>query len=72
MANQNQDDFDRDGSGDACDNGIDSDGTPNNSDDCKFTYPDEVLDPTTGCSVDQLCPCEGPRGTIALWKHHCK
>jgi hypothetical protein len=30
----------------------------------------EVVDPGTGCSIAQLCPCEGPRGTTVPWKNH--
>jgi hypothetical protein len=30
----------------------------------------EIVDPTTGCSIAQLCPCEGPRGQSIAWKNH--
>jgi hypothetical protein len=29
-----------------------------------------VADPSTGCSIAQLCPCEGPHGTTEPWKNH--
>ena len=25
-----------------------------------------------GCSIAQLCPCDGPRGTTVGWKNHGK
>jgi hypothetical protein len=69
-ANGSQADFDHDGSGDACDDDVDGDGTANSGDVCGFTELDAVVKPAEGCSIDQLCPCEGPRGTTGSWKNH--
>jgi hypothetical protein len=68
--NPDQYDFDGDGEGDACDNDTDGDGVLNDPDLCGLTPTDEVVDPATGCSIAQLCPCEGPRGTTERWKNH--
>jgi hypothetical protein len=73
IANSGQTDFDGDGSGDACDSDLDGDGVPNTAPDaCAFTPSGEMVDPTSGCSIAQYCPCEGPRGTTELWKNHGK
>jgi hypothetical protein len=64
--------WDGDEYGDACDDDIDDDGVNNNSEVCEFTPIDEIVDPNTGCSLDQLCPCEGQRGTTLPWKNHGK
>ena len=29
-----------------------------------------TVEPATGCSIAQLCPCAGPRGTTQPWKNH--
>ncbi len=71
-ANLDQFDFDGDGEGDACDADIDNDGVDNGDDLCAFTGFDEVVEAATGCSIDQLCPCDGPRGTTQSWKNHGK
>jgi len=42
----------------------------NDNDICEFTPLAEVVDSTNGCSIDQLCPCDGPRGTTTPWKNH--
>jgi hypothetical protein len=68
-ANASQADFDSDGKGDACDEDVDGDGVPNDNDICAFTPLDAIFSPE-GCSINQLCPCEGPRGTTELWKNH--
>jgi Thrombospondin type 3 repeat len=69
-ANPSQFDFDGDGQGDACDADRDGDGVGNGADICGETPVGEAVDPGTGCSIAQLCPCEGPRGTTEPWKNH--
>ncbi|MDY7095078.1 MAG: thrombospondin type 3 repeat-containing protein [Acidobacteriota bacterium] len=69
-ANSDQLDFDGDGLGDACDADGDGDGIDDGADICPFTPPGDVIDPGTGCSIAQLCPCEGPQGTSQSWKNH--
>ncbi len=71
-ANPNQSDFDGDGAGDVCDSDIDGDAVANDDDECEFTPLGEVVDPANGCSIEQLVPCEGPRGTNQPWKNHGK
>ena len=61
-----------DGAGDACDPDIDGDGVTNDLDICASTPNGEVIDPSNGCSIAQLSPCEGPRGTSVNWKNHGK
>ena len=51
------------------DTDTDGDGVPNNEDACPDTPEDEIVD-EDGCSIDQLCPCEGPRGTTGSWRNH--
>ena len=70
--NPDQVDFDGDGEGDVCDADVDGDSAPNEDDECAFTPVGEIVDPETGCSIAQLCPCEGPRGTLQSWKNHSK
>jgi hypothetical protein len=70
VANPGQEDFDGDGMGDVCDPDADNDGVPNENDLCPFTPLGEVVDPANGCSIDQLVPCEGPRGSTEPWKNH--
>lgn len=48
----------------------DGDGVGNSTDVCQFTPVGEVVDPSTGCSIAQLNPCEGPRGSTEPWKNH--
>jgi CSLREA domain-containing protein len=68
--NASQYDFDGDSQGDACDADIDGDGVGNIADVCGLTPVDEVVDPGTGCSIAQLSPCQGPRGTTMPWRNH--
>ncbi len=71
-ANADQLDWDGDGLGDACDPDIDDDGVLNDGDVCEFTAEEAVVDPTSGCSIAQLCPCDGPFGSDLPWKNHGK
>lgn len=68
--NPDQDDYDLDNIGDVCDTDVDGDGVIDNSDQCGFTSLGVVVDPSNGCSIYQLNPCEGPRGTTDKWKNH--
>ena len=49
---------------------LDGDGVPSDDDECPMTPFGEVVDPNTGCSLAQLVPCEGPRGTTDSWRNH--
>jgi hypothetical protein len=66
MANPGQEDFDEDGVGDECDEDSDEDGVLNINDECEETPFAEIVDPSNGCSIDQLVPCNGN------WKNHGK
>jgi carboxypeptidase T len=70
-SNIDQNDYDNDGLGDACDDDVDGDGVVNDDDLCAFTELGVLID-SAGCSIEQLCPCEGPRGIASLWKNHGK
>ena len=64
-------DYDSDLEGDACDDDVDGDGVKNAADACGFTEVGVVVG-TNGCSLDQLCPCEGPMGSTESWRNHGK
>ena len=72
VPNSGQSDLNGDGQGDVCDADIDGDGVSNESDICPGTPLGVVVAPSTGCSLAQLCPCEGPRGTTVAWRNHGK
>ena len=65
-------DTDGDGLGDACDPDVDGDGVDNGTDICAGTPLGTIVDPGTGCSIAQLCPCDGPRGSTESWRNHGK
>lgn len=62
--NPDQDDFDADGIGDPCDEDADGDGVIDAVDECLWTTLGDLVDPATGCSIADLCPCENE------WKNH--
>ncbi|NJL27173.1 MAG: hypothetical protein HC897_04430 [Thermoanaerobaculia bacterium] len=37
---------------------------------CPLTPAGELVEPATGCSIDQLCPCDSPFGSTQPWKNH--
>jgi hypothetical protein len=69
-ANDEQLDTDDDGRGDACDPDDDDDGRADGLDLCPGTAAGVAADPSNGCSIEQLCPCPGPRGSDLEWKNH--
>lgn len=48
----------------------DADGVADPDDLCPGTSPGQVVDPADGCSIQQLCPCDGPRSENGPWKNH--
>jgi len=42
---------------------LDQDGVPDYRDQCLGTAPNKVVD-SSGCAIEQLCPCNGP------WRNH--
>ena len=70
--NNSQRDTDNDGLGDACDPDIDGDGVDNDADLCADTPQGEIIDPSSGCTIAQLCPCDAPQGTTTQWRNHGK
>ena len=69
MADPAQADLDHDGLGDACDADADDDGVPSAADGCPHTPAGAVIDPGSGCSLAELCPCTGPRGASTPWRN---
>jgi len=70
VANSSQANFDGDAQGDACDADDDNDNVLDGKDSCASTVLGAAVDPASGCSVAQLCPCSGPRGQSVAWKNH--
>ncbi len=71
VANPDQANFDGDAQGDACDEDDDNDGVSDGSDVCAETAVGSLyLDPSTGCSLVQACPCAGPHGSSVAWMNH--
>lgn len=50
----------------------DGDGVLNEDDACLITPAGEPVDPVTGCSIDELVPCDGPMDSETSWKNHGK
>ena len=69
VANRNQSDFDGDSTGDACDTDVDNDGVSNALDSCPLTQLGALVG-SSGCSIEQLCPCDAPRQSTLPWKNH--
>jgi len=72
IANTDQTDTDGDSEGDACDTDDDNDGVADISDICPASSTGEPVDAGTGCTLLQLCPCEGARGSSKPWRNHGK
>jgi hypothetical protein len=72
IANSTQVNTDGDSQGDACDADDDNDKVLDAADLCAATPAGGIVDPANGCTIPQLCPCAGPRGTTLAWKDHGK
>ena len=48
----------------------DRDGVINVNDACNATQRGDGVDPSNGCSVAQLCPCDGPVDDDGSWRNH--
>lgn len=70
IANTNQNDFDGDAQGDVCDDDADGDTVENDIDLCAETPIDEIVEQSSGCSLVQLVPCNGPMGSSSSWRNH--
>ena len=66
--NPDQADGDQDGAGDACDEDLDDDDVLDSEDDCPGSAGGDATD-AAGCSIEQLCPCDGDLGGVP-WKNH--
>ena len=69
--NPTQADLDHDGLCDVCDPNVDGDHVPNCEDRCPSTQLGAPVD-NRGCSIPQICPCAGPRGSNRPWRNHCQ
>lgn len=70
IVNTDQTDTDGDSEGDACDIDDDNDGVVDIADVCPASTPGEAVDAVSGCTLSQLCPCEGERGSTEPWRNH--
>ncbi len=71
-SNEDQANSGDDAIGNVCDSDDDNDGVLDGADLCAGSVAGAIVDPANGCSIPQLCPCAGPRGTTLAWKDHGK